>query len=378
MARREERTTYFLGAGATAADGFPAMRLLNHTVAHALRCRPRQTAELARYYASLFAITPRDIEAAAKAWKAYLRDRKSVTVSCPLPDLIETLSLLDVAIQERWSLGPTRRRARGAMTRPELDMEALQAARRELSWAIASGILDAQHRKHFSQVKKLVARAVSEDATIISTNWDTAVERAVRAREPRKWLTTSGLRFGAINEIPVNWRGNRIKPAAPGAPLLLKLHGSLGWFHCPRCANLYVNVELAKIYIPNHATDRWGECDCGAQLATVMIAPSYLKDYRLPHITSVWTNSLSELAESGHWVFIGYSLPADDFHIRALLLRALSARRSRKKPLAVTVVSRSNKDDPRLETRYRDLFRAHKPRFEMGGLEEYVNGTSAD
>jgi hypothetical protein len=112
---------------------------------------------------------------------------------------------------------------------------------------------------------------------------------------------------------------------------VFKLHGSLNWLRCELCGSLYVNPKQRIISLAywSKATV-WNTCKCNGRLREVLIAPSLVRDIRNPHLLSNWIAALAELREASEWIFIGYSLPQEDTEVRALLLRALHGRNSRK------------------------------------------------
>lgn len=105
-----------------------------------------------------------------------------------------------------------------------------------------------------------------------------------------------------------------------------------------------------------------------------MIAPSYIKDYGNAHLGSVWRHAMTQLLNADRWVFIGYSLPADDYHIRGILLRALRANIERSgRPPAIHVAYHGS--DDALVARYRDLLRLADPRLYDKGMQDYLEQT---
>ena len=157
---------------------------------------------------------------------------------------------------------------------------------------------------------------------------------------------------------------------------LLKLHGSLNWFYCARCTDLYTNVELAWVIDSDKPRENWDFCHCGVPLRNIMIAPSYLKAYGNAHLASVWRNALTQLKSAARWVFIGYSLPPDDYHIRGMLLRALRANVDERRRLDVEVVYCG--PDPELVSRYQDLLRLATLKFNGKGMTGYLGMTPRD
>jgi len=355
-------TVYFLGAGASASDGLPVTSDLNYGIA-AFLCEAARDRHLAWFYEELYGVEHDELAPARDAWRAYLGDReRRPDAPNPLPPLIETLSILDLALSEGRSLGVSNCREG-----KELNVEALTIARQELSMALGTAIEEAMANYRTPLVHQLM-RTVELDDTLITTNWDTLLDRACTAEQRRKERALSGreehlkrtnISYGAVAERLVDHMGEDIEPAPEGRRLLLKLHGSLNWFHCPCCGTLYTNVAGPWVIDPQNRRQNFDFCHCNSGLENLIVAPSFVKDYRNSHLQSVWQRAQRALDDADRWVFIGYSLPMDDYHIRALLLRALRANTQRKKKPPVVYLAVDDTDTRAKEqlAAYRSLFR---------------------
>jgi len=85
------------------------------------------------------------------------------------------------------------------------------------------------------------------------------------------------------------------------------------------------------------------------------VTPGFVREYRNVHLLNIWREALLTLARAAQWVFVGYSLPADDVGIRTLLLKARCMRHDvGGEAPRVTIVTGS---DRRAETlaRYRGI-----------------------
>jgi hypothetical protein len=111
-------------------------------------------------------------------------------------------------------------------------------------------------------------------------------------------------------------------------------------------------------------------------LEPYIITPTFTKVFDLPHIQTTWHNAFVELREAEEVVFVGYSLPDADYHLRALLIRAI-----RPKTTIRVILSRS--DDPSNysshlerstlpEGRYRRLF-GDTVIFDYNGVESLID-----
>ena len=96
------------------------------------------------------------------------------------------------------------------------------------------------------------------------------------------------------------------------------------------------------------------------------------KSYRNRHLLNIWAEAQQTLAKCGRWVFVGYSLPDDDIHIKGLLLKAKRMRiDSDERPPEVQVVTHN--PDQLLRERYQRLF-GSEVKFDpaKGGFATYV------
>ncbi len=144
--------------------------------------------------------------------------------------------------------------------------------------------------------------------------------------------------------VPVTGLGSATPPngAADDATfLLLRLHGSLNWLRCPAttCRTLHHSGEY-------HADDDNAPCEaCGAgPLRPALVYPSYTRRYDDPVIGAIWARTRAELLAADRWIFIGYSLPAADVHLRAVLRSCIEQRRAAGRPTEVLLVGRGPLD----------------------------------
>jgi hypothetical protein len=374
-------TTYFLGAGASAADGLPVTSGLDFGIANFLTEVSGLETSLGQYYRHAFLVSPEDCRDDGKLWKEFIASGKQFERPSKLPYIVESLSLLDVCIAENRGLGPYK--IPKTRTPVELNTSVLREARSELINAIRFSIVESVKRvtRDLQNTSGLIARLRAGD-TIVTTNWDYLLEKKLSMQQRKadgRWLKRRNVDLGCINARVTDWRGKDLRSAVKSPVPILKLHGGVNWYLCDRCQNLYVNVE----YMPSSHAELVGDdggCHCGARLSELIVAPSYLKDYQNGHLRSVWIAAQQALQRSRHWVFIGYSLPSDDFHIRALLLRALCVRRSstRGKRTRITVVTDGEKcDRPVLDlrSRYQNFFRDPELDVFTGGFAKFLRDT---
>jgi hypothetical protein len=381
---------FFLGAGASKADDFPLTRELLCALGHYLstsRRAVKRGRELADFLVGAFGVHFEDLRQAAKLWKQHLAAAKgrpsgngppggtrSAGVAKPpeqLPHLTDILSALDILLMEEGGLGI------GPHSSRALKGEMLRKAREQVATAIAEGFNELHRvwklrRERKPMIVDDFARAIGTGDVLVTTNWDILLDEA---RDHR--FGTTGKDYGTdIAAIEARKPGDDRKQHRP---LLLKLHGSLNWLYCPRCSSLRIDVRTVTAhdgYKPEGETTRRSLCDCGMRREAVLVTPTFLKSYRNRHLLNIWTTAQSALADCGEWVFIGYSLPDDDIHIKTLLLKAKRMRADKhRKPVKVTVVT--DCPDSELGKRYRRLFGAD-PMIHHKGFAEYVRQLEKD
>ncbi|MBM3521879.1 MAG: hypothetical protein FJX57_02890 [Alphaproteobacteria bacterium] len=72
----------------------------------------------------------------------------------------------------------------------------------------------------------------------------------------------------------------------------------------------------------------------------VITPPTFVKTFRYNEQQVIWEDAIRTLSEATEFVFLGYSLPPDDFMTRAAIRSAL-ARRTKENPIRCVVIDRS-------------------------------------
>ena len=104
--------------------------------------------------------------------------------------------------------------------------------------------------------------------------------------------------------------------------LLLRLHGGLNWKRCLACQALFTTISSHANVLPREKCRM-----CGSErLDHVIVPPSFTRHYIDPVLQTIWGRLLEELRTADRWVFIGYSLPPADVHLRTLLRHAFNMR----------------------------------------------------
>lgn len=110
--------------------------------------------------------------------------------------------------------------------------------------------------------------------------------------------------------------------------------------------DIYVKSQISP-FIKEHLDGR--EQPSPSILEPFIITPTFTKVFDLPHIQTTWHNAFVELREATNVVFIGYSLPAADYHFRTLLRRAIRSTT----PIKVILDKSAEPLDPKIISKTR-------------------------
>ncbi len=392
MVKPYTKTAYFLGAGASKADHFPLVRDLLGAISagifDARGARRSGASELAEFLTTVFSVPTSQLKKAAREWRslvAAIAAGRGYSAQTPntIPNLTDILSSLDILLSEESTIGAARSSGRA------LKGAFLGRAREQIVRALAEGFRDLHGST--SSLEELTAarfvRALGTDDVIVTTNWDILVDsaRCMRFGATETDYGTDAEIIGDKASSRTHWQDPalaKVREAgllreaerpkkSPKRPKLLKLHGSLNWLHCPRCQRLRIDVKnvIAHRARAEGSASRGAPCECGvAFFESVLVTPTFVKSYRNRHLMNIWSTAQRELAEVGRWVFVGYSLPDDDIHIKTLLLKAKQMRADRSADLEIVVVD--HRRDQKTEERYLRLFGACE--FYSHGFEQFV------
>jgi hypothetical protein len=123
-----------------------------------------------------------------------------------------------------------------------------------------------------------------------------------------------------------------------------------------------------------HCSDKESE-NKAPKLEPFFITPTYLKVFDNAHIQMIWHNAHTELAEADKIVFVGYSLPEADYHLRTLMKRAI--RPGTQIDVVLTQNDKPTKRTPKnlrryyATTRFEDFFSSNSIKFYLGGVKPY-------
>ncbi|MFM5616776.1 hypothetical protein ACET7O_12595 [Aeromonas veronii] len=225
-----------------------------------------------------------------------------------------------------------------------------------------------------------------DPVSVISTNWDilldNSVYKAIAGNNDYDAVVDYCCYISSKDEKDISVKPGLEKLGEGGFNVkLLKVHGSLNWLQCPRCARLYArfsNKEAVHSFTTNsscrHCDKNFSE-EAGKHVLTPnLIMPTFIKDLSNPQYRIIWQNAGIELSEASKIVFIGYSLPSADFEMRQLLSRMT------RKDAIIEVVDYCKNDDSHLqqearnnlEKHWRKFFGNRKIQFHFDGAKNYL------
>lgn len=179
-----------------------------------------------------------------------------------------------------------------------------------------------------------------ESTSVVSLNWDGLFEDAfTRLATEVGAERKAGIDY-CVYTVPLKKDAGHHTPStlqkAKGMCnfKLLKLHGSATWFRCPASNRVYTSAGLSPIEglkacletLKSPLTEEYPDSreeETQPLLEPFIITPTFEKVFDLPHIQTVWQNAYLELRQASKVVFIGYSLPEADYHFKTLIRRAI-------------------------------------------------------
>lgn len=373
------KTVYILGAGFSYEAGFPLQAqilssIFKYPQEHLGIMSGKDKTDFLRF---LDRLVP-----AIDSLKSFIAD---IFPSKNPPSLEDLFTLLDQTISQRGYCH-------------QYDWKKLDEIRDKLNLAILVVFHDAVDqlvRKSGDEFYKLLGcflineRLLDKQFSIISLNWDSVIEECVywclkkigglRKADIDYCCYTSPIGQHCVHTPSILQKAKGIKNIK-----LLKMHGSANWIRCPNCNRLYTGIgssdSVWNLYVFPRACHHC--CDVEKKENTLttnvepfFISPTYLKVFNNAHIQMTWYNAHVELQEADKVVFVGYSLPEADYHLRTLL------RRSIRRTAKIEVVLVASDQAPKklfqscgrfyASKRYEDFFGYTKVRFYWGGTKNY-------
>jgi SIR2-like protein len=156
-----------------------------------------------------------------------------------------------------------------------------------------------------SPLLRLFIEQLAPDDRLITFNYDLVVETALYTR--RLWNPSDGygLEFKATKAVS---ESNMFKTKIP----LYKLHGSLNWERSALQLSYFYNDY--KPIFPGYLDQDEDHPSVPYQgkIAGSWLMPSFIKDFSVPALLTVWTKAFDAVRRAEEVIIIGYSLPEAD------------------------------------------------------------------
>jgi hypothetical protein len=111
---------------------------------------------------------------------------------------------------------------------------------------------------------------------------------------------------------------------------------------------------------------------CSFPVSSHIASFSYRKSFRTHAYPSVWHHAERLLADSGQWIFVGYSLPEADFELKQVLKTASLRKLDRKSPIKQRTDVVVLNDLP-TQQKFERFFGTEQVKCFQGGIAEYIS-----
>lgn len=318
-AERTPKLVFVLGAGASLADGVPLQPALLPYIRAASDPALSETA------------IGQSVRSFLDRWFG-MPDETSQQ-----PALEEVFAFLDTLIEQREDLSDA------------YPLRVLESTREALVKCIHYAIHShqADTPKTYRAFWRRVASS-SADVSVVTLNYDSALEEAFDPLYPAEGLLDYCLplmNYDSPEKMDgFNWW---IDPRAPrpefatNAPAfrVVKLHGSLNWQYCRACREVmltpwsgridlssgrFVRIERASCFEPEERVFTHTCPYCACPFETLILPPAHKKELQHPIVSHLSREATRLLRAADRVVFVGYSFPPADIHVRIMLARSLA------------------------------------------------------
>ncbi len=318
-------------------------------------------------------------KAITQAIKEFLQDVFGWREGLELPSLEDVFTCVDLSAGTGHHLGI------------KYTPKVLRAVRRMAIYRIFS-VLDRRFSYSKDIEKVLMSSCKPIDAeyrcSFVVLNWDIVLEKHLMRVNPDVTIDYCCPCY--------DWDNPHTPPKQAGIPVC-KMHGSSNWVYCDNCKSLFFHLSEKLSHrtkagliksdfrlFNEKFTDRQfdaalgispseRECKfCRNMVSSHIATFSYRKSFRTPAYSSIWYHAEKLLADSDHWVFIGYSLPEADYELKHLL-KAAQLRVSHRKPAEKKRIEVIVRGDLSTRNKFERFFGPETIEFYDGGLSEYVS-----
>lgn len=206
------------------------------------------------------------------------------------------------------------------------------------------------HRISESKTRKGVYRSflecldrVNKNVSIITMNYDTLLDESFDFLYPSRALIDYCINFMNYEDYDKidasNWWINPREPVKiwddkiPTPIRIIKIHGSLNWKYCNCCNQVLLTPWDTSIDLKSQGFKGRIGANCASPeevvfdlkcpndqtiFDTFIVPPSHIKDLNHPAISKLFDEAAIEIRKAKKIVFVGYSFPEADVHIKAL------------------------------------------------------------
>lgn len=214
-----------------------------------------------------------------------------------------------------------------------------------------------------------IAKNVKKDDIIISFNYDTILDNALRQA---KKLTDIGYVLDFNKVFSKNkWE---LPEQKESQATLMKLHGSLNWIRCKRCK---LNFLMKKKVQINTRMDIWKylhpDCiRCGETTTEIVIIPPLIgKNYHEFGLDYLWSDASKIINDKkkniNEIIIFGYSLPKADI-TSTLLFRKASYSLRNNKNIKLKIIN----PDKKIVQHFSKIFK-HSKIFHYDSMQKFLN-----
>lgn len=302
----QEKTVYFLGAGASnASHGLPTMK----GFFGACDLSKDKYSELSNFIEKNYPQIP-----------------------------VEELNLEDVITG--LDIGRDRFGSFGKRPRASLD-EARYQLHRYIRYRLD---YELQNKEDPRSVYRRIFLTLEDGDTIATLNYDLIVDDVLQGPGKGSLGKTAGGRdrFLWVRKLKellspvILWSGEIVVPVRDiewQHGWYLKLHGSINWIHCPNQECMYHQwINMHPMEEVRLFEDGKFCSSCGSPIEVAIVPPSMFKILeRYPKVGVLWSIARRELSEANKVVFIGVSFAASDYYLRWLIKSSFLETRNPKK-----------------------------------------------
>lgn len=206
----------------------------------------------------------------------------------------------------------------------------------------------------------------NSNLSVITMNYDTYLDEGFSHMFPRNYYLDYCLDLANYDHSDDvdhrDWWVNPREPVlalestAPVSIKLIKIHGSLNWKYCDCCNQVLLTPYDDKLEL--RAGDRSqsspnsmgspNRCHRdGNEYQTLLVPPSYMKDLSHTIHSQLFIEASEEIRRAKKIVFVGYSLPVSDVHVKAIIKKSIDPKTE------IVVVDVNKSEEFRL--RYREI-----------------------